>query len=544
MKPILAIDFGTTHTVTAVWDPIRNSPAILPDRCGSSATPSVVGIDPNGRLVVGEAASRCRESRPERTIAHVKRLLGAADVPTLGDRSCNSQTVTALLLGELKRCAERELGRPVHDAVVAIPAGFTDVQRVAVRDAGLIAGLNVLGFVHSTTAVALAYAHFTDVASPGGIFAVCDMGGGVLEISIVEITPDAVSVLGTGSDLALGGLELDEVVVAWALDQIRTIHRVDLSSDSTGRQRLRAAAEETKKWLAMTHASELRVAGLPGPGGGRFDVELPVSRELFERLAAPLLRRVPACLEEAIDCARRCHAVDWANLDGVLLSGGSSRLPIFRRLVGETVVGHCPGRERPVRCDLDPDEAAALGAAIASCSHVPFGVPPDDSGRMPSGDETALEPAESEADAAAAISLSRYDLTSHALGINLVAEDKFHRVITKGTCLPVAVKLAGLTNGTDDITELCIDLYQGNDDRTSANTPIGTLLIQELDPLPRGTQQLEVEFRLDLDGVVSASSRDLRTDVVRRCVFKTDGLTRLGPDDIRRCRAIVRELED
>ncbi len=504
MPKIIGIDLGTTCSKIAVWDDDRQAAILIPNHAGNRVTPSVVGFDQAGQVFIGDAVKINPQINFENTVASIAREMGNDYHVVQYGKTYNPQVISAFILRYLKHCAEAYLGEPVFDAVITCPVYYTEVQRKALRDAGKIAGLNVHRTINSSTAAAIAFGIEKRAEVEDKFFMVCDLGGDTFNVSVVEFG-NAITVEGTGGDTRVGGLEMDEAVTQWALSQIRQQYGADLSSDEGVRYRLKMAAAHLKETLAVSESASLSVPYLALVDGHVLSPELKITRAQFEALITPLLGRVKCCIEESMTSVAETSAVNWEDIDGCLLVGGCSRLPVFQKILRELFKQHCPRVEPEFRMDLNPDEAAAMGAAILGTQWAPIGIPPDrDESEKLEAQGHNLTFKETDPD------IELYDVTSHTLGIAIEGV-KFHRLIHKNTFLPVSVTLQGITNGGNSITEILLELYQGEEDFVAANTRIGEVRIEGLEPLPTGQHQLEVEFIIERSGIISTVCTDLRT---------------------------------
>jgi molecular chaperone DnaK len=556
---VIGIDLGTTYSAVSVWDAKRKMAIIIPNLQGSDTTPSVVSLNEAGEVIVGAPAKENLWMRPEDTVAQIKREMGTDFTVKMGGETYNPQTISAFILRYLKVCAEKYLGEPVYDAVVTVPAYFHEVQKTATGDAGRIAGLNVHRLLNEPTAAAIAYGVATtdaggsEAESPGpgsdspkteDVYAVYDLGGGTFDVSIIRITPEDVTVVGTGGDPRLGGLDMDEEVMKWAVRRIKEKHGVDLSGDQAAKLRLKVEAEGIKKALVASENATLNVPFLTEVEGKPLTVSLQISRAQFEMLIKKLLLRSVECLEKAMNSAKEKNQIDWEDLDGVLLVGGPTRLQAIRDILEETLRKHCPDKEPVVKSDIQPDEAVALGAAILAASLSPIGKPPETVEEMTAAEvRKAQQNAGGGLEDAAVPAMDIFDVTGHSLGL-AVEGFRFHRLIDKETPIPFTRAEQGFTNSADFTTELLCQVYQGEDDLVAANTMIGEVKISGLDPLPRGQQMFEIKFTLDMNGTLSTICMDLRTKKTYEGSFTFDGITRMSGDEIRKKRELMARMAD
>jgi molecular chaperone DnaK len=390
--------------------------------------------------------------------------------------------------------------------------------------------LNVHRTINSSTAAAIAFGIEKRAEVEDKFFMVCDLGGDAFNVSVVEFG-SVITVEGTGGDTRVGGLEIDETVTQWALRQIQR-YGVDLSSDDGVRYRLRKAAAQLKKTPALSESAVLSVPYLALVDGHVLSPELKITRAQFEALITPLLERVKRCIEDSMTRVAETSGVNWEDINGCLLVGGCSRLPVVQKILRELFEQHCPGIEPEFHMDLNPDEAAAMGAAILGTQWAPIGIPPDrDESEKLEAQGHNLTFKETDPD------IELLDVTSHTLGIALDGVS-FHRLIHKNTFLPVSVNLQGFTNGGNSITEMVWELFQGEEDFVAANTRIGEVRIVGLEPLPRGQHRLQVEFIIENNGRIETICTDLRTDKIypSRIVY---GDPNMGQEEIKKWQAEV-----
>ncbi len=485
MTPILGIDLGTTNTVCALVE--RGEARILPTLEGGRLLPSIVSYTRTGERAVGDVARRLLVAQPERTIHSAKRFIGRRfseaqdDVGLVrytvvaargGDcgfrvdeRVYSPAEVSAAVLQRVRQSAEAYLGQALTDAVITVPAHFNDRQRQATRDAATIAGLRAVRILNEPTAAALAWLagrkrHAT--------IAVYDFGGGTFDVSIVRIDGDVAEVKATHGDNALGGTDLDRLVEDWLLDQARA-QGMDLERDLVARQRLREAAEAAKIDLSSTTETEIRLPFLAGAPDRPFHLSCTLTRRTLEGLAAPLVDRTLHACARVLTEARMAPA----DIDEVVLVGGSSRMPMVRERVGA-----CFGRT--VDLSVNPDEAIAVGAALQAASLTGEGAP-----------------------------LTLIDVTSFSLGVE-VAGGRFARLIPKNTVLP-AQRVQMVTTAAHNQATVRIHVLQGESADARDNTSLGEFELRGIAPGEKAAARIEVSFAVDTSGLVQVSAVDTRT---------------------------------
>ncbi len=509
LEPVVGIDLGTTNSVVAtVQDGV---PRVIPSRTGQPLTPSVVAVAKNGRLLVGALAKRQAITNPEGTVFAAKRLIGRrwgsqevedarkvlpyALVPgpegndvrvQLGDRVVSIPELSALVLAELRADAEAFLGRPVRRAVVTVPAYFNDGQRQATKDAGRIAGLEVLRIINEPTSAALAYGFGRQVQGKVVVF---DLGGGTFDVSVLDIGASVYDVVAVGGDTYLGGEDFDRRVMDWLTFGFAKEHRgVDLRQDKMALQRVRDAAERTKCELSSAASAAIHLPFLLGGGEGKpaLHLDRQLTREGLEELTKDLVDRCVTVAERTLKDA----GVRPAQVGEVILVGGMTRMPRVQRAVREFF-----GRE-PCK-GVHPDEVVALGAAIQA---------------------HALTRPGKEAE------VLLLDVTPQNLGLLLVG-GYFQTVIPKNTTVPTS-QTHLFTTVQDDQTSVRIAVLQGESERAIENELLGEFVLEKIRPARRGEVSIEVSFEISADGIVGVSARDVATGQRQSItVTATSGLT-------------------
>ena len=485
MGKVIGIDLGTTNSVVAYMD--RREPRVIINEEGGRVTPSVVGFSKTGERFVGDVAKRQMLISPDTSIHSVKRFMGkryseaGRDIPLVnydvvensnGDvavrvagRLYSPAELSAVILQKLKRSAEDFLGEPVTDAVITVPAHFNDRQRQATRDAGTIAGLNVIRIINEPTAAAMAYVHDRH---QDATIAVYDFGGGTFDISIVNISRDVGEVRATRGNNALGGADIDRILVDWLADQFHQEHGTDVSGDKIVRQRLRDAAERAKVELSTAMETEIHLPFLTSDASGPRHLQARLTRAMFESLASTLF---DATLEE---CRRVMAEASLLpdDIDEVVMVGGSSRIPRVKEMVKDFF-------KRPLNHAFNPDEVVAIGAAIQA------GV---------------LE--------GVVKSVTLLDVTNLSLGIEVEGR-RFAKLIPKNTTVP-AQKVQMVSTVSDNQSVVKIHVLQGESVLASENVSLGEFELGGLAPAARGVPRIEVTFAIDASGIVSVSAHDGR----------------------------------
>ena len=494
MSRIVGIDLGTTFSAVSV---VREGhPEILP-KGTERIIPSIVGFSPEGELLVGTPARNQALLHPELTVRSIKRKMGTDATVDLNGRSWSPIEISALMLREMKRIAEADLGEPVDRAVITVPAFFTDAARQATQEAGELAGFRVERIINEPTAAALAYG--LDRVEDNQLVAVYDLGGGTFDVSIIELNQGVIEVRASHGDTHLGGDDFDALLTRWLVEQFVQAHggKADPSGDPRAMARLARVAESCKIALSTQPFVRAREEYLLERKGKPLHLDVEVSRAGFEGLILPLLERSLACFDQALADAQ----LKASDLDRILLVGGSTRIP----LVWELLAGHT-GLE-PM-AELNPDEAVALGAGVQAA--IVDGEP---------------------------IEAVLVDLTPHSVGIEVVewrhghmVPDCFERLIQRNTALPTT-RAKSFTALYPDQTEIKVMIYQGEGAVASENTPLGEFLFQGLKPEKRGEPPvITVEFDMDLNGILQVSATDRGSRKVAQTTVHA-AHTRLSPSD-------------
>ncbi|HEY3375985.1 MAG TPA: molecular chaperone DnaK [Armatimonadota bacterium] len=468
---IIGIDLGTTNSVVAVLE--RGEPRVIPTAEGGRLCPSVVAFAPSGDRYVGDIAKRQLLTHPARTIASIKRHIGTTHTVTVDDRSYTPPEISAMILQKLRDDAERYLGEPVNKAVITVPAYFSDAQRQATKDAGRIAGLEVIRIVNEPTAAALAYGLDRQQAHT---VLVWDLGGGTFDVSILSLGDGIFQVLATNGDTHLGGDDWDEALARYLLNVFRERTGIDLSTDRMGWQRLKDAAETAKMQLSAHELTHINLPFLAAVDGQPKHLELPLTRREFEALTGSLRERMIAPTLQALSDA----GMTTDSIDAVLLVGGSTRMPAVQKLANDTL------RHEPV-VGVNPDEVVALGAAVQ--------------GGIISGELA---------------NLVLLDVTPLSLGLE-TANGGFVRIIPRNTTIPTSETKA-FTTSRDNQQAVEIHVLQGERELAVQNKSLGRFSLRGIRPAPRGLPRIDVTFDIDENGIVHVSARDQATGVSQQVV--------------------------
>ncbi len=493
MPKAVGIDLGTTNSVVSALE--AGEPIVIPNAEGSRTTPSVVAFTKDGEVLVGEVAKRQAITNPDRTIRSVKRHMGTNWKMDIDGKKYTSQEVSARTLMKLKRDAEAYLGDTVTQAVITVPAYFDDAQRTATKEAGQIAGLEVLRIINEPTAAALAYG-LDKGGSADQTILVFDLGGGTFDVSVLEIGDGVFEVKSTSGDTNLGGDDWDQAVIDWLVTQFKNAHGVDLSTDKMAAQRLKEAAEKAKIELSQVQSTTINLPFVTATPQGPLHLEETLTRAKFQELTASLLERCRKPFEAAIKDA----GLTQADIDHVVLVGGSTRMPAVTELV-ESMTG------KEANKSVNPDEVVAVGAAIQA-------------GVLKGDVKDVL----------------LLDVTPLSLGIETKG-GVMHKLIERNTTIPTR-RTETFTTADDNQPSVEIHVLQGEREMAMYNKTLGKFQLVDLPPAPRGIPQIEVTFDIDANGIVHVSAKDRATN--REQSITITGQSTLSKDQIDQ---MVRDAE-
>lgn len=471
MGKVIGIDLGTTNSCVSVVE--NGAPVMIPNGAGKMTTPSVVAFTKNGERLIGEAARRQAVTNADRTVSSVKRHMGTDWSVRIDGTEYKPQTISAMILMQLKKDAEEFLGEPVTDAVITVPAYFNDIQRQATKDAGKIAGLNVLRIVNEPTSAALSYGLNHGENQKVMVY---DLGGGTFDVSIIEIGEGVIEVLATSGDNHLGGDDFDERIVNWIVKQFKEEQHYDLSKDFAIMQRVREAAEQAKKELSSAETTHIVLPYLVQTKGEPLHLDMTLSRVKFEELVKDLVERTAVPVQNALSDA----GIAASELGRVLLVGGSTRMPVVQKKVRE-LTGKEPSR------NINPDECVANGAAI-------LGSTLQGNALMTVGTGS---------------SLLLLDVIPLSLSIETMG-GVATRLVERNSTLPVKYSKV-FTTAAPYQRDVEINVLQGERPMARDNKSIGKFKLKGIRKAPAGVPQIEVTFDIDTNGILKVSAKDLDT---------------------------------
>ena len=494
MAKIVGIDLGTTNSCISVQE--GDQTTIIPNAEGMRTTPSVVAFTKEGERLVGQLAKRQAIVNPDRTIMSIKRDMGTDRKVTINGKSYTPQEISAMVLQKLKHDAEEYFGETIKQAVITVPAYFTDAQRQATKDAGTIAGLDVLRIINEPTAAALAYGENKQGEHKILVF---DLGGGTFDVSLLDVGEGVFEVLATAGDNRLGGDDWDERVARWMVAEFKKNEGIDLSNDRMAMQRLREAAEKAKVELSSMAETTISLPFITANQTGPKHLEMNLSRARFEEMTADLLDRVIGPTKRAIEDSK----LPVEEISKILLVGGSTRMPMVQKKIRELL-----GKE-PTK-GINPDECVAAGAAIQAA--------------ILGGDHKDIV---------------LVDVTPLSLGLETLG-GVFTKVIERNTAIPVS-KSQVFTTAANNQTQVEIMVLQGERAMAVDNVKLGQFTLDGIAPAPRGIPQIEVSFNIDVNGILNVSAKDKGTGKNQKITIQSSNLSK---DDIERMKKDAESHEE
>ena len=493
MTKIIGIDLGTSNSAAAVI--MGGKPTIIPAAegatVGGKAFPSVVAFTKDGDLLVGEPARRQAVTNPDNTIVAAKRKMGSEHIFKIRGKEYKPQQISSFILQKIKKDAEAFVGETIEKAVITVPAYFDDNQRQATKDAGTIAGLDVVRIINEPTAASLAFG--LDKTKEDMKILVFDFGGGTLDVTVMEMGGGVFEVMSTSGDTQLGGTDMDKIVIDHILDEFKKKEGLDLSQDSTAYTRVREAAEKAKIELSTVMETDINLPFIAQDPSGAKNLELRLTRAKLDELIGPIIERCRPSVEKALEDAK----LTKSDINKIVMVGGPTRIPAVKKFVSEII-----GKES--ESGVDPMEAVAMGAAIQA--------------GIIAGDVTS--------------DIVLLDVTPLTLGIETMGGVR-EPLIERNTTIPTS-KAKVFTTAADNQTAVTIHVVQGERPMTNDNVSLGSFNLTELPPAPRGIPQIEVKFDIDANGIINVTAKDLGTQKIATITIESN--SKLSKDEIKKLK--------
>ena len=502
MAKVIGIDLGTSNSAAAVM--MGGKPSIIPAAegatVGGKAFPSVVAFSKEGDLLVGEPARRQAVTNPENTIVAAKRKMGSDHIFKILDKEYRPQQISSFILQKIKKDAESFIGEPIEKAVITVPAYFDDNQRQATKDAGTIAGLDVVRIINEPTAASLAFG--LDKSKEDMKILVFDFGGGTLDVTLMEMGGGVFEVMSTSGDTQLGGTDMDKVIIDFVIDDFKKKEGIDLSQDNTALTRVREAAEKAKIELSTVMETDINLPFIShDPSSGPKNLELRLTRAKLEELVTPIIERCRSSIEKSLEDAK----LSASDITKIVMVGGPTRMPAVRKFVSSVI-----GKE--AESGVDPMEAVAMGAAIQA--------------GIIAGDVTS--------------DIVLLDVTPLTLGIETLGGVR-EPLIERNTTIPTS-KSKVFTTAADNQTAVTIHVVQGERPMASDNVSLGSFNLTDLPPAPRGVPQIEVKFDIDANGIINVTAKDLGTQKEAKITIESS--SKLSEDEINKLKEDAEKFSD
>ena len=502
MAKVIGIDLGTSNSAAAVV--MGGKPTIIPAAegatVGGKAFPSVVAFSKDGELLVGEPARRQAVTNPDNTILAAKRKMGSDHIFKIQDKEYKPQQISSFILQKIKKDAEAFVGESVEKAVITVPAYFDDNQRQATKDAGTIAGLEVVRIINEPTAASLAFG--LDKAKEDMKILVFDFGGGTLDVTIMEMGGGVFEVLSTAGDTQLGGTDMDKILIDYIIDEFKKKEGIDLSQDATATSRIREAAEKTKIELSTVMETDVTLPFIAQDSStGAKNLELRITRAKLDELIGPVVQRCKPSIVKAFEDAKLSHS----DINKIVMVGGPTRMPLVRKMVHE-VVGQEP------ESGVDPMEAVAMGAAIQA--------------GIIAGDVTS--------------DIVLLDVTPLTLGIETLGGVR-EPLIERNTTIPTS-KSKVFTTAADNQTAVTIHVVQGERPMATDNVSLGSFNLTDVPPAPRGIPQIDVKFDIDANGIINVTAKDLGTQKEAKITIESS--SKLSKEEIEKLKEDAEKFSD